>query len=321
MNSCIKNVIKEYRGSLSSAKWKYLRKIREMEKRGELSDLDKKVLFSNLIPSHITTSNSPLIARYSVGASFKVLMANFILEKRQYTRFSVAPSQNDKTKDAGFVNSLGFEVPHVYCETSDLERSLDYDECIVKPKRGASAKGVFLKEKDAFYHFFDKKKYTFDDVVAFFASKKINDFIIEEYVGGDGFVRDLKFYMFYGKVGVVLEVLRKSSGNAHCFYNSRSEVVITGRYKSTLFDGEGFSLFEKKCAETISQEIPSPFVRVDLLSNGDKFRVGEITAHPGGFDEFNQEWDFKLGKEFLAARSRLFEDLLAGKTFERYLAR
>jgi len=127
--------------------------------------------------------------------------------------------------------------------------------------------------------------------------------------------------MFYGEVGCVLEIIREAEGNRYCFYNSESRIIDTGRYKNDLFEGVGFREEEKLCAIELSRAIPSPFIRIDMISNENSWFVGEITAHPGGFDEFNKEWDFYLGKKFMNARARLFEDLLLGKRFDTYLNR
>lgn len=321
INKILQNVVSEYVSKMAEVKWMFLRSLREVGEETPLSEAEKEYAFSRLNPAHVTTKRSVDIGKYSIGASFKISMVHHILEKRQYKKFSIAPAANDKLQDAKFITSLGYPVPKVFSSSATVNEALEYTGCIVKSITGAASKGVFLNEGSTLYHFFDKKRYGQKEFVDYCGNNKIKKFIVEEYVGGDDGVTDLKFYMFYGEVGAVLEVHRGSDGNRHCFYDGNSEIVNTGRYRETAFEGGGFSQDQKECAMEISASIPSPFVRVDLISNGKEFWVGEITAHPGGFEDFNKEWDFFLGVMFIQAKARLLEDLLQGKSFATYLNR
>lgn len=317
----VKEVVGQYSKKLADAKWSYLKSISKLSEESPLTEEENAYAFSRLNPSHVTTNRSTDIGKYSIGASFRVSMVHYILEKKHYGKFSIAPGANDKLVDARFITSLGYPVPKVFSSSATVSEALEYTGCIVKSITGAASKGVFLNEGSTLYHFFDKKRYSQKEFVGYCGNNKINKFIVEEYVGGDEGVTDLKFYMFYGEVGAVLEVHRGSDGNRHCFYDGNSEIVNTGRYRETAFEGGGFSQDQKECAMEISTSIPSPFVRVDLISNEKGFWVGEITAHPGGFEEFNKEWDFFLGVKFVQAKARLLEDLLQGKSFTTYLNR
>ena len=318
----LQEAVAEYVSKMAEVKWKFLRSLREIgEEPIPLSEEEKSYAFSRLNPSHITTKRSVDIGKYSIGASFKISMAHYILEKKYYCGFSIAPAANDKLVDGRFVSSLGYPVPKVFNSSATLEEAITYKGCIVKSITGAASKGVFLNKGSAFYHFFDKKNYGKNEFISYCKLNKISKFIVEEYVGDSEKVKDLKFYMFYGEVGAVLEVSRGKDGNRHCFYDSESKIINTGRYKETAFEGAGFSEEEKNCAIAISASIPSPFVRIDLISSEKGFWVGEITAHPGGFEDFNKEWDFILGGKFIQARARLLEDLLKGKVFGAYLNR
>lgn len=317
----VKEVVSQYNRKLADAKWSYLKSISKLSEDSPLTEEENAYAFSRLNPYHITTKRSADIGKYAIGASFRVSMVHYILEKKHYSKFSIAPGANDKLVDARFITSLGYPVPKVFSSSATVSEAIEYTGCIVKSVTGAASKGVFLNEGSTLYHFFDKKRYNKKEFVDYCESSGINKFIVEEYVGGSEGVTDLKFYMFYGEVGAVLEVHRGSDGNRHCFYDGNSEIVNTGRYRETAFEGGGFSQDQKECAMEISASIPSPFVRVDLISNEKGFWVGEITAHPGGFEEFNKEWDFFLGVKFIQAKARLLEDLLQGKSFSAYLGR
>ncbi|MGP9639911.1 ATP-grasp fold amidoligase family protein [Halomonas sp. AOP42-A1-14] len=317
----MKDVVTEYSSKMAEAKWTFLRSLKESDENNPLTEDENKYALSHLNPSHVTTNRSVDIRKYAIGASFKVSMVNYILEKKYYKNFSIAPSANDKLVDARFVSSLGYPVPNVVSRSASLAEACEYKGYIVKSITGAASKGVFLNNGNSFFHFFDRKEYSKDEFLRYCSLQNLKKFIVEEYVGGNKGVTDLKFYMFYGEVGVALEVKRGEAGNQHCFYNSGSDIINTGRYKETAFKGAGFSDAQRNCAVAISKAIPSPFVRVDLIVNDGNFWVGEITAHPGGFEEFNKEVDFLLGERFIEARARLMEDLLNGKKFDEYLKR
>jgi len=315
------NITLNYRKKMAEAKWEFLKSFAKLECLNKLSAEDKAYALSHLNPAHITTKDSGRIGHYSMGASFRILISNYILEKSFMKNFSIAPGANDKIADGRFVETLGYPIPKVIKKNIPLFEAINHTGCIIKPITGAAAKGVFLNRGKDFYHLFDKKTYDKESFVRYCDQNKLANFIVETYVGNDGFVRDLKFYMFYGDVGAILEIRRGQDGDRHCYYDSNAKVVETGQYADSLFEGQGFREEEKLCAIELSKAIPSPYIRIDLISNGNNYYVGELTAHPGGFETFNHEWDFIFGKKFIAARARLTEDLLSGKRFDAYLNR
>lgn len=306
----------EYLKRLSDAKWSYLKSLQAAD-TGELTSESYKYIN----PAHITTKLSPLIGRHEIGASFRILLSNYILEKKFYTK-DVARGSNDKVRDARFIESQGFPVPRMLAKGASVDEVLAFDQCLIKPVRGAAAKGVFIKDGARFLHVYDKKEFDEAGFRERVRELGVARFLIEDVVGGvDGFttLKDLKLYCFYGEVALALEIKRGEDPIRHCFYRGDGEVVLTGKYKESLFQGDGVNANILDMGRQISSLIPSPFIRVDFIVGGNDFAVGELTAHPGGYEDFNHEWDHKLGVDFLKARARLFEDLLAGKSFSAYL--
>lgn len=314
----IEKSVLEYNKRMISAKSFFLKELNDIDKDKTLTFDDRYYAYSRLNPAHVTTEKSSKIGQFSVGASFKILLTNFIMEKKYYKKYKIALGSNDKVKDSRFVAELGFDVPKVYTYDASAKEAIRYVGCIVKPRRGASSKGVFVISKNGFYHLYDRQLYQENEFLDYCDKNRFKEFIVEEYVGGEEEVRDLKFYTFYGEIGLVLEIKRMKDGNRHCFYNSEGDVIDVGRYDRTLFKGNGFSETEKQYAIEVSRAIPSPFVRVDLISGEKGSFVGEITAHPGGFENFNQKWDVEMGELFIKARARLIEDLISGKQFSSY---
>ena len=130
---------------------------------------------------------------------------------------------------------------------------------------------------------------------------------------------DLKFYCFYGRVGVVLEVERYPKSQ-YCWWSWEGARTETGKYSESLFDGAGFTQEHRALAERISAAMPLPFMRIDFLKAENRLLFGELTPRPGNFHAFNDETDRQLGDLYLEAEGRLMDDLLNGKGFPEFRA-
>ena len=67
-----------------------------------------------------------------------------------------------------------------------------------------------------------------------------------------------------------------------------------------------------------SLQIPTPFVRIDMLKGRDGLVFGEFQFITGNFEAYNDEYDRKLGEAYRIAEQKIIEDLLRGKTFEAF---
>ena len=130
---------------------------------------------------------------------------------------------------------------------------------------------------------------------------------------------DLKFYCFYGKVALIMEVCRYPK-QMFCFWTNNGDIVFTGKYANKFFTGKGFTQDQLELATSISLEIPAPFVRIDFLVAKDGLFFGEFTPRPGGYEMFNNKFDKMLGDFFIEAEERLICDLFNGKKFLAYQA-
>lgn len=142
----------------------------------------------------------------------------------------------------------------------------------------------------------------------------------EMIVGSGGSPRetlDVKFYTFYGEIGLILQVDRWR-GKLYRFFDLDGNIVDTGKYSVVpdmipAFDRELIDLARK-----VSLKIPWPHVRIDFLVSDVDIRFGEFTCQPGGAGSFNAEWDARLAQEYVHAQARLYSDLLGGKQFVEY---
>lgn len=130
--------------------------------------------------------------------------------------------------------------------------------------------------------------------------------------------RDFKFYCFYGEI-VLMQESRRLPSLEVAFWNEENETTTTGRYEDSSFEGVGIQPGHMEIVRAISEAIPHPFMRIDMLHGNDGLVFGEFTPRPGDFDEFNGYWDRLMGEAWTRAESRLLKDVLSGKKFDHYL--
>jgi acylphosphatase len=134
--------------------------------------------------------------------------------------------------------------------------------------------------------------------------------------------RDLKFFCFYGRVGLILEMTRGDSVNITRWTaegeNVTSDTGMDSDNESWV--GDGVTQEQIREIEEISRHIPVPFIRIDMLLGEKGMVLGEMTPRPGQWDRMNRHWDRRLGEEYVRARARLVKDLMEGKRFDLFLS-
>ncbi|MBU9712950.1 ATP-grasp fold amidoligase family protein [Evansella tamaricis] len=261
-------------------------------------------------------------------ASFRALLTLRLI-KRQLGEHLPEWELDHKLVAYNFVDNLGLKRPW----RSDMRyehHELPLREGIViKPLEGAGSRGVYLVFQDkkiqdirrsrVLKNFEELKESMKKDLSLNWVYK--DEWIIEELIMEDinttTQARDIKFYCFYGKVALVLEIVRFPELR-YCWWLPTGETISTGKYEDNLFVGSGISDNEIKMAADLSIKIPAPFIRIDFLRSDGELVFGEFTPKPGNYDEFNNNIDVMLGQYFLDAESRLYSDLLSGKIFSQY---
>lgn len=236
---------------------------------------------------------------------------------------------DDKIKAYEFVEELAIRTPKVDASTYSLKEIPQREGIVIKPSDGAGGRGVYLVHRlDYIYDVKNSQVLkSFEDLMTNM-QKDLNDgavaeddWMIEEiiYENKEDLTpaRDLKFYMFYGKLGLVLEIVRDPEVR-HCWWNGDGERVLTGKYEESLFHGKGIRPEEIRMVESLSEEIPAPFLRIDFLTSETGIVFGEFTPKPGDYDDFDEETDRLLGDYYLDAQARLEADLLQGKQFNAF---
>lgn len=331
IDNSIERIVSKYRCDVENIYNEYLKDVQQVMANKNLDNRKKELVYQifmeGVLPGHVNHKAKMIknIRKYDTGASFKNLLANFIIEKKymDVLEVPIAPPKNSKSKDRDIFRMSGIDCPEIYLYDVDFYESLNFLECVIKPVVGSSSKGVFVKRADKYHHVFDGR--VFDANAAKEIIKKTSGttlVLIEELVSLEaGPAKDWKFYTFYGEVSLVIEIDRSLGSPKYCFYDSLGEVTDAGIYPSEdLFVGSGVSKNAFELASKVSLTIPSPFIRVDFLSSGEEFLGGEITSNPGYFHMYSQAWDRYMGISFLRARARLFRDVLDGKNFDEYLS-
>lgn len=273
-----------------------------------------------------------IAARADAGAlsSFRALLT---VRRRQ---FQLGPFKTERyvdTKDGGrdFARACGVPVPQLIRDDLTIGDIRPEPGFVYKPVSSTGGNGVILFfAHDRIYLpkpkiWASSWKEALKDVRKRMRSGavKLDRWIQEELVGdvADPLLpaRDLKFYMFYGKTGLVLETTRFGAVR-RCWWNGAREIVRTGKYEDAAFAGLGYTREQEEMAMRISSEIPAPFMRVDFLNGARGAVFGEMGAKPGHYEAFDDATDRALGDLFLEADGRLTADLLAGKDFARWKA-
>lgn len=238
---------------------------------------------------------------------------------------------DDKKSAYSFVEQFKIKVPHTNNYSYDIASLPLQEGIVIKPVNGAGGRGVYIvhddkwiidvKESSDFQGFDELRSRMHRDLEigavaedSWFIEEIIYENKQEKLAG-----RDLKFYTFYGKVGLILEIIRYPEMR-YCWWDSNLNRISVGKYDEQLFIGEGVTKEELQMVEKLSEQIPAPFIRIDFLRSEYDLVFGEFTPKPGNYDEFNKEVDQRLGDDYLKAQVRLDMDLINGKQFERFNA-
>lgn len=199
--------------------------------------------------------------------------------------------------------------------------------CVLKPTHEASGKGVIIcySETNMLYLNSRREIKTLTDLEVFcndLLSRKVvrrDSWMCEELIlsSDSEIARDIKFYIFYGKIGLILESQRIPEVK-RSWRNEKFEHVKTGKYDDILFVAEDLPQELITLAQDISLKLPIPFIRIDFLVANGKYYLGELTPAPERYWTFNDEWDLTLGKYYQNACMRLINDIGYGKKFEEY---
>jgi hypothetical protein len=303
----------------------------------EASDLANRFelcrsLVEAVSPAHLQLKSLRQFSSLRVGESFRMAMVsqNAVARAFLLERAKGCPQAALGKKDVGqtFAAALGLRLPAVFQSKVSHSEIRWRNSCVIKPTASSASKGVFLTNGgktflDLKSHeiFSDKDELTRRIKKCLEAGQVSSDsWQVEELIlGKDGRwpPLDVKFYSFYGRIALAVEIQRFPALRYN-WYDSSGKSVVTGKYKDLQFKGEGFTGAELESAAQVSLQIPLPFIRIDFLRSASGLVFGEFTPEPGKFEKFDTETDVALGHEYNRAAARLQDDLLAGKKFTAF---
>lgn len=236
---------------------------------------------------------------------------------------------DDKRTAYDFVQAFGIRVPQIDEETYTLDSLSPREATVIKPADAGGARGVYLvHDEENIYDVHKTKTLTSFEALKEAMQEDLrsgavaeDQWLVEELIYENKAdllpARDIKFYSFYGKVGLILEIVRDPEIR-HAWWTVDGRRITTGKYDASLFAGQGVTEEEIAQVEALSKAIPTPFMRIDFLRSEEGLVFGEFTPKPGNYDEFDRKTDQLLGDYFIEAEARLWLDLLNGKTFPEF---
>ena len=271
--------------------------------------------------------------RVGSGVSFHRYMVEES-ETRKMKLKSLGWTLNGKTTAYRFIDSLGVRRPQTDQGLSALDDVNWRCPGVLKAVSGTGGRGTYLiLAEDEIVHVYDEKQFSSKTDTIEHARQLMSPnrtrpvpdkWISEELILEDRAARvparDVKFFCFYGEVLFVLEVVRRGRNSLYSYTLPDGAPIRPKTSDYTYFDGAPASQDGLNLATHISQNIPHPFMRIDMLNSEDGLVFGEFTPRPGTFHQYTSEWDRRMGEAWARAENRIQRDLLRGKRFDSFLS-
>ncbi|WP_017185326.1 ATP-grasp fold amidoligase family protein [Alkalibacillus haloalkaliphilus] len=255
-------------------------------------------------------------------SSFTALL-NLQASRSQQQQNPIEKQLDDKMAAYNLADMLRLNRPWTSPVYIGFETVPEQYPTVIKPTEGAGSRGVYLamepnqiiniKTGELLNNWEQLSHSISEDLYKGHVLK--DEWYMEELIEENGeSTTDYKFYTFYGEVALILEITRVPEVK-YCWWSKDGKRVSLAKYDDRLYKGKGVSQEIIDKVETISQEIPLPFMRIDFMKSEEDYIFNEFTPYPGNYDEFDRETDRKLGQYYLNAETRIKADLLKGKEF------
>jgi hypothetical protein len=315
----------------------------ELRKRSHLSDVDAELYDLALSAKSIdelTHLDLVTIARQRRAPLVQAdSFFRSIVVRRRKRQLGPIPEKHigiSKVKDQLFAESVGMRTPRVlYSGTFEGIPGHVRTNTMLKPQVSSGSKGAFyVFDASNIYSIQYKKALGSWDELSQSVRKQFGEdalnereWLVQELIleVGDRPARDMKFYAFYGQIGLIQEVDRYGAMQYE-FFNEDFTVAVCGRDHEprftdpadTVTDKGGLSDAKLETVRRASLEIPAPFMRLDFLNGVTELVFTECSGAPGMSNSLNNEYDELLGRYYHEAEVRLENDLLDGKRFDGY---
>lgn len=284
-----------------------------------------RLVCKHFMSHRLTAQMAKKVTEY--GLTMPASLASALFLRDAYGDRKTLPEWKINEKLAGrrFAEALGLNIPKLLFENMTIQQLPVLSHGIIKPVEGWHATGVFVISSPEYilelktgqvFHSWEGLKGRMQQLFA--AGNVPRDLWMgEEYIcHADGSpAHDIKFNVFYGKTGWVVEIKRYPRMLFHLM-DGQGEGFQSELYtKDEVFIGDGVTSEELELAKRISLEIPVPFIRIDFVRNEDGLYFIEFTPQPGVIGHFNRKRDQLYGQWYHEAEARLAKDFLDGKKF------
>ena len=233
-------------------------------------------------------------------------------EARRFTEFLHAPYvkgvpyyKPTKTNARLAAEACGVRTPRLlalFDDPADVSLDPDVDRLVLKPNNFAARRGVFLLRRQAgggYYDVLSRKIWTeaemrdlLSGLLVQAGPGKDRRIIAEEFFvgenGADQIPYDYKLFTFDGSVEFILQINRNVAIPEVAFFQRDFEPLDDrevrpqhglrrGQHRRPLNWEEMLA-----AAGRISKHLDTPFISVDLYTNGVEVVLGELTPRPGG---------------------------------------
>jgi len=233
-------------------------------------------------------------------------------EARRFTEFLHAPHvkgvpfyRPTKTNARLVAEGCGVRTPGLlalYESPAEVRLDPTVDRLVLKPNNFAARRGVFLLRREAGGRYFDlltRRSWTeqemrgvLNDLLARAGPGKDPTVLAEEFFVGENGAEeipyDYKLYTFDGSVEFISQINRNGSVPEVAFFQRNFEPLEDGHVRPQGGLRRGQHRRPRNWEEMldtagrISRHLDTPFIRVDLYTNGVESVLGELTPRPGG---------------------------------------
>jgi len=298
----------------------------------------KQIIYSNILPGLKIEEIPEFIVRFAEAEQTLSLQnassfrASLTTRARLRQLMEGSPPENllDNKIDAyKLMDDLGIKRPWIKEYRYKYANIPKEEGIVIKPVDGAGSRGVYLvynvnriqdvKQSKILTDWEALEARMREDLESGWVAS--DEWMIEELIVKNKQehvpATDLKFYCFYGKVALILEITRFPE-LSYCWWTAGGDRIGTGKYDENLFKGEGVTSEEIETVANLSFQLPTPFIRIDFLRAKQGMVFGEFTPKPGNYDEFDEQTDKWLGEYYLDAEGRLLDEFINGKSFDVY---
>jgi acylphosphatase len=319
-------VVQAYREQHSRQAWVMNRLIRIALNRGKKDTALR--LAENLACEQLSANNlrSQSLAQARLGESFKSCIRTNWAIRRSCGELHPASLLTKKLNGADYARLLGIRTPTKFQADISHTKIKVAPGRVIKPCGSSQCKGVFQILKDGSIYdvrnqLFQSEDIMFEAIKNMVKSGTPDSWIVEEFIEGQkgNPPTDLKLYCFYGDIPLIVNIQRYPAHKLNFLNATGEKLACHPGYEGMEWEGSGFTPEEIESVRKISLSIPLPFMRIDFVrSKEGELVFSEFTHTPAQFENFENDFDRLLGKNFVDAESRLYGDLMAGASFSKW---